>query len=118
GDLVVFSGNTDAYQPIEARFRLTRRCLEVCADYQNPVHVITKSTLVERDIDVLVRLVERASAGVSVTVTFWDDAVARAVEPYAPPPRRRVATIRRLRAAGRPDGVLLATMFIWHTVIF
>src|SRR4051812_6263617 len=53
GELLVFSGITDCYQPIEARYELTRRCLEVCRDYQNPVHVITKSTLVERDIDVL-----------------------------------------------------------------
>jgi len=110
GDLIVFSGNTDAYQPIEARFGLTRRCLEVCAEYQNPVHVITKSTLVERDVDVLTRLVERASAGVSISVTFWDDQVARAVEPYAPPPRRRIETIRRLSAAGIPVVVHVAPL--------
>src|SRR5512140_235972 len=53
GDLVVFSGVTDCYQPLEASLKLTRGCLEVCAEYQNPVGVITKSPLIERDIDVL-----------------------------------------------------------------
>jgi DNA repair photolyase len=112
GDLLVVSGNTDAYQPIEARFELTRRCLEVCADYRNPVHIITKSTLVERDLDVLARLAEHASVGVSVSVTFWDDAVARAIEPYAPPPRRRVETIRRLSEAGIPVMVHVAPLIL------
>lgn len=100
GDLLVFSGITDCYQPVEARFELTRRCLEVCRDYQNPVHIITKSTLVERDIDVLSELSARASLSVSVSVTFWDAEVARVIEPYVPTPRRRIETIRRLTAAG------------------
>jgi DNA repair photolyase len=102
GDLLVISGNTDAYQPIEARLGLTRACLEVCAEYGNPVHIITKGSLVERDLDVLGRLLERSSVGVSISVTFWDAEVARAIEPYAPPPRRRIETIRRLSAAGVP----------------
>jgi DNA repair photolyase len=110
GELIVVSGNTDAYQPIEARFGLTRRCLEVCADYGNPVHIITKSCLVERDLDVLQRLSECASVGVSVSVTFWDDEVARAIEPYAPPPRRRIETIRRLSARGIPVTVNVAPL--------
>jgi DNA repair photolyase len=102
GDLLVISGNTDAYQPIEAQLGLTRACLEVCAEYANPVHIITKGCLVERDLDVLQRLQRRTSVGVSISVTFWDADVARAIEPYAPPPRRRVETIRRLSAAGVP----------------
>lgn len=102
GDLLVFSGNTDCYQPIEARYALTRQCLEVCRDYANPVHIITKGTLIERDIDVLVELHRVASVGVSVSVTFWDDDVARAIEPYAPRPARRIETIRRLSSAGIP----------------
>ena len=68
GELLVLSGNTDCYQPIEARYELTRRCLEVCLDYHNPVHIITKGTLVERDIDVLTELHAVASVGVSVSV--------------------------------------------------
>lgn len=108
GELLVFSGVTDCYQPIEARFELTRRCLEVCRDYRNPVHLITKSTLVERDIDLLAELQARASASVSVSVTFWDAEVARAVEPYVPTPKRRVETIRRLSEAGIPVVVHVA----------
>jgi DNA repair photolyase len=110
GDLLVMSGNTDCYQPIEARFELTRRCLIVCAEYQNPVHIITKSTLIERDIDVLVRLAESASIGVSVSIPFWDQATARAMEPYAPPPSRRMETVRRLSQAGIPVVVHVAPL--------
>ncbi|MGC4092209.1 MAG: PA0069 family radical SAM protein [Polyangiaceae bacterium] len=102
GELLVLSGVTDCYQPLEAELELTRQCLEVCAEYRNPVHIITKSALIERDIELLTRLHERASVGVSVSVTFWDAAAARAIEPYAPAPRRRIETIRRLTAAGIP----------------
>jgi DNA repair photolyase len=112
GDLLVFSGVTDCYQPIEARYELTRRCLEVCREYRNPVHIITKSTLVERDIDVLGELHAQASASVSVSVTFWDAEVARAVEPYVPTPRRRIETIRRLSAAGIPVVVHVAPIIV------
>jgi DNA repair photolyase len=110
GELIVMSGNTDCYQPIEARFGITRRCLEVCAEYRNPVHLITRSALIERDLDVLERLREHASVGVSVSVTFWNDETARAIEPYAPPPRRRVETIRRLSARGIPVIVHVAPL--------
>jgi DNA repair photolyase len=112
GELLVFSGITDCYQPIEARFELTRRCLEVCRDYQNPVHIITKSTLVERDIDVLSELHARASVTVSISVTFWDAEVARLVEPYVPTPLRRIETIRRVSAAGIPVVVHVAPVIV------
>jgi DNA repair photolyase len=112
GDLLVFSGITDCYQPIEARYELTRRCLEVCRTYRNPVHIITKSTLVERDIELLGELHERASVGVSVSVTFWDAEVARIIEPYVPTPRRRIETIRRLSAAGIPVVVHAAPLIL------
>jgi DNA repair photolyase len=110
GELIVISGNTDAYQPVEAKLQLTRRCLEVCAEYRNPVHLITKSSLIERDLDVLLLLKERASVGVSVSVTFWDADTARAIEPYAPPPKRRIETIRRLAAQGIPVTVNVAPL--------
>lgn len=112
GELLVVSGNTDCYQPIEARYELTRRCLEVCRDYRNPVHIITKGTLVERDIDVLQELHAVASVGISVSVTFWDAEVARVIEPYAPTPRRRIETIRRLTAAGLPVVVHVAPVIV------
>jgi DNA repair photolyase len=112
GELLVLSGNTDCYQPIEARYELTRRCLEVCRDYRNPVHIITKGTLVERDIDVLKELHAVASVGISVSVTFWDSEVARVIEPYAPTPRRRIETIARLTAAGLPVIVHVAPVIV------
>jgi len=110
GDLLVVSGNTDCYQPLEARFELTRRCLAVCAEYRNPVHIITKSALVERDVDILAELHAVASISVSISITFWDESVSRAIEPYAPPPRRRVETIRRLARAGIPVIVHVAPL--------
>jgi DNA repair photolyase len=112
GELLVLSGNTDCYQPIEARYELTRRCLEVCRDYRNPVHIITKGTLVERDIDVLTELHAVASVGISVSVTFWDAEVARVIEPYAPTPLRRIQTIARLTAAGLPVIVHVAPVIV------
>lgn len=112
GELLVFSGNTDCYQPIEARFELTRRCLEVCLEYKNPVHIITKGTLIERDVALLAELHRVASAGVSVSVTFWDAEVARAIEPYVPAPRRRIEVIRRLSNAGVPVIVHVAPIIL------
>ncbi|HEX9103184.1 MAG TPA: PA0069 family radical SAM protein [Polyangia bacterium] len=108
GDLVVFSGVTDCYQPLEASYRLTRGCLEVCAEYRNPVGIITKAPLIERDLDVLVRLHEVARVGVSVSVPFWDPDKARAMEPFVATPQRRIKTIARLAAAGLDVGVNVA----------
>lgn len=108
GDRVVFSGNTDCYQPVEASLRLTRACLEVCAEYRQPVGIITKSALVERDLDVLSELNRTARVHVSVTVSFWDPEHARAIEPYVPTPKRRIQTIRALAEAGIPVGVMVA----------
>jgi DNA repair photolyase len=100
GELILFSGNTDCYQPLEASYRLTRRCLEVCLEYRNPVHVITKAPLVERDIDVLKDLSERAKASVTLSIPFWNPVHARAIEPYVATPERRMKTVERLAAAG------------------
>jgi DNA repair photolyase len=100
GELVVFSGSTDCYQPLEASYRLTRGCLEVCLEYQNPVAIITKAPLIERDIDVLTGLAQRASLGVCVSVPFWNEANARAIEPYVATPKRRLTTVKRLVEAG------------------
>lgn len=108
GELVVFSGVTDCYQPLESTYRLTRACLEVCVEYKNPAHVVTKSPLVERDVDVLLALSKVASAGVSVSVPFWDEAKARAIEPFVTTPKRRVRIIERLAAAGVRVGVNVA----------
>ncbi len=108
GELVAFSGVTDCYQPLEASYRLTRGCLEVCVEYKNPASVITKSALVERDVDVLAQLGRVARSHVSVSIPFWDEANARAIEPFVPTPARRMRTIERLAAAGVSVGVMVA----------
>src|SRR3569623_2463686 len=107
-ELVVFSGGTDCYQPLEASYRLTRACLEVCADFGNPVGSITKAPLIERDLDVLQRLAGVTSVHVTVSVPFWDEEKARAVEPYVATPARRMRTVKRLADAGIPVGVNVA----------
>jgi DNA repair photolyase len=110
GDRVMFSGVTDCYQPLEASLGLTRACLEVCADYKNPAGVITKGTIIERDIDVLLRLASRADLHVTISIPIWDKERARAIEPYVPSPERRMTTIRRLAEAGLPVGINIAPM--------
>jgi DNA repair photolyase len=108
GELVVFSGVTDCYQPLEASYRLTRGCLEVCAEYGNPVGIITKSPLIERDLDVLQELRGKARVSVGVSIPIWDRAHAHAMEPFVATPRRRMKTIERLAAAGIDVGVNVA----------
>ena len=108
GELVVFSGVTDCYQPLEASYRLTRGCLEVCAEYRNPAGIITKSPLIERDLDVLQQLQKDARVSVSVSIPIWDRGHAHAIEPYVATPERRMKTIERLAAAGLDVGVNVA----------
>jgi len=108
GDLILFSGVTDCYQPLEASYRLTRACLEVCAEYANPASVITKAPLIERDIDVLQELGRVAEATVTISVPFRDPATARAIEPWVATPARRLRTIERLAAAGIRVGINVA----------
>jgi DNA repair photolyase len=108
GELVAFSGVTDCYQPLEASYKLTRGCLEACVEYRNPVAIITKAPLVERDIELLQELSRVARVGVSVSVPFWDEAKARAIEPFVTTPARRVRTIERLARAGLRVGVMVA----------
>lgn len=108
GELVVFSGVTDCYQPLEASYRLTRGCLEVCAAYGNPAGIITKSPLIERDLDVLQELNRKARVSVGVSIPIWDRAHARAMEPFVATPQRRMKTIERLAAAGLRVGVNVA----------
>jgi len=110
GELILFSGNTDCYQPLESSYGLTRACLEVCRDYKNPLHIITKSALVERDADLLAELAAIGSASVTLTVPFWDPAIARAIEPLVPTPQRRMETVRRLSERGIPVSVNIAPL--------
>jgi DNA repair photolyase len=108
GGRIVFSGVTDCYQPIEASYRLTRGCLEACVEYQNPAAIITKAPLIERDLDVLQELTRVARVSVMISVPFWDEAKARAIEPFVTPPARRMRTIERLARAGVRVGVMVA----------
>jgi len=108
GERVNFSGITDCYQPLEAGYRITRGCLEVCLEFRNPAAIVTKSFLVVRDADVLAELNRRASAAVYVSIPFADDKTAKLIEPTAPPPSRRFEAIRRLHEAHVPVGVMVA----------
>ncbi len=105
GELVVFSGITDCYQPLERELRLTRGCLQVCAEYKNPVGIITKSPVIERDIDLLQELARVTSLRVHVSVPFWDPDAARAMEPMVTTPERRMKIIETLAKAGLKVGV-------------
>ncbi|HVP66149.1 MAG TPA: PA0069 family radical SAM protein [Anaeromyxobacteraceae bacterium] len=108
GEVVAFAGATDPWQPIEASLRITRACLEVCRDYLNPVAVVTKSPLVERDIDLLASLAGAGAARASVSLPFLDATRARALEPWAAAPERRLKTIERLARGGVPVSVNVA----------
>ncbi len=108
GDEIVFSFTSDPYIPLEANYRLTRRCLEICAEFRNPIGVITKSALIRRDIDVLQQLSRDARLGVFFTIPFTDNEIARAVEPYAPLPEARFHAMEALAAAGITVGIGIA----------
>jgi DNA repair photolyase len=108
GELVTFSGNTDCYQPLEASYGLTRKLLEVCVAFKNPACIITKGALVERDVDVLAALAEQARVLVWVSIPFADDAMARAIEPFASGVTRRFHALEVLAKAGVPVGVAIA----------
>ena len=110
GDTVMFSGITDCYQPLEASYRLTRACLEVCLAYRNPVGIITKSPIIERDLDLLSELAKVTELWVSISIPIWDEATARSIEPYVTTPRRRIGIIRRLAEAGISVGVNVAPL--------
>lgn len=106
--VVALSGVTDAYQPVERRLGLTRRCLEVLRDFRNPVAIVTKSRLVARDADLLGELARHDAAAVSISITTLDPELQRRMEPRAPRPALRLAAIEALARAGVPVGVLVA----------
>lgn len=108
GEVIALSGNTDCYQPLEAKYGLTRGLLEVMAEYKNPVGIITKNALVRRDVDVLVRLAKHASVRVTFSIAFADDALGRAMEPWASPISRRFEAMKALSEAGIEVGQSLA----------
>ena len=105
---IMLGANTDPYQPVERRMRVTRSVLEVLARCRHPVAVITKSALVLRDLDLLSDLARDNLASVSVSVTTLDDELKRKLEPRAAAPAARVRTLAALAAAGVPCGVMVA----------
>ena len=109
-DLINFSGNTDCYQPLEGRYRLTRSLLAVCCEYRNPVTIITKSALVLRDLDILQELNQQTRLRVFLSIPFANDAMGRAVEPAAAPISRRLDALAQLSAAGIETGVAVAPL--------
>jgi len=104
---ITFSGVTDCYQPAESQLKLTRACLEVCLEFRQPVSLITKSTLILRDLDLLGALGKASGASVVLSIPFADDAMARLVEPFAAPPSLRFKVLERLSAAGLRTGISL-----------
>lgn len=106
--VVVMSGVTDPYQPVERRLKLTRRCLEVLARFRNPVGMITKNRLVTRDIDILTELASHGAVSINISVTSLDANLQRILEPRTSIPSARLDAIAQLSAAGIPVGVMVA----------
>jgi DNA repair photolyase len=106
--VLALSGVTDPYQPIERKLRLTRRCLEVMVEFRQPVTIVTKNRLVSRDIDLLAVLAAHKAAGVFVSITTLNPALASLLEPRTSRPSGRLEAIRAITKAGIPAGVLVA----------
>jgi DNA repair photolyase len=106
--VLAIGGATDAYQPVERRLRITRRCLEVAAEFRNPIVIITKSLLVARDADILSEMARFDAAAVYLSITSLDADLSRRLEPRASLPTQRLEAVHRLSAVGVPVGVLVA----------
>ncbi|HET6951042.1 MAG TPA: radical SAM protein [Acidimicrobiales bacterium] len=108
GDLVAMGTNTDPYQRADGKYRLTRGLIEVLAEFANPFSILTKSTLVLRDLALLAAAARRTSVRVNLSIGTLDEDVWRATEPGTPHPRRRLRAVAALNEAGVPCGVLVA----------
>jgi DNA repair photolyase len=106
--VIAMSGVTDCYQPVERKLGITRACLEVLAEFRNPVGIVTKNHLVTRDLDVLAELARHQAVVAYVSVTTLDLELRKNLEPRTSPPAARLDAIRQLSAAGIPVGVLVA----------
>ena len=112
---IALGSNTDPYQPIEREWKITRQILEVLAEYKHPVSIVTKSALVERDLDLLTQLSRDHLVRVFVSVTTLDAELARKMEPRAASPRRRLQAVKALNDAGVPCGVMVAPVIPFLT---
>ncbi len=108
--LIALGSNTDPYQPIEREYRITRGVLEVLRDFNHPVGVVSKSTLIRRDIDILAPMAAKNLASVAISITTLDRDLARHLEPRAATPQRRLETVRARADAGIPVSVLASPM--------
>ncbi|MBB5207663.1 PA0069 family radical SAM protein [Chiayiivirga flava] len=105
---IALGANTDPYQPIEKRYRITRQILEVLHETRHPVSIVTKNAMVERDLDLLAPMARDNLAKVYLSVTTLDNRLAARMEPRASAPYRKIEALRRLRDAGVPTGVMFA----------
>jgi DNA repair photolyase len=108
GDVLVFSFTSDPYIPLEANYQLTRKCLEVCLEFRNPVSLITKSALIRRDLELIKQISEAADVMIHFTIPFLDHDVNRALEPFAPFPEHRFAAMKAFADAGVEVGLGIA----------
>jgi len=107
-ETIAMGTNTDPYQPIEGRYRITRACVEVLADCLHPLMITTKSDRVTHDIDLLAPMAAQGLGAVGLSITSLDAALSRTLEPRAPHPRKRLAAVRALAEAGVPVNACLS----------
>ena len=108
--VIHFSGNTDCYQPAEKKFGITRKLLEICLRYRNPVAILTKNSLVARDMDILQEMARLNLAQVAFSITSLDEKIRRVLEPRTATARKRLATMGLMYQAGIPVGVMTAPL--------
>ena len=114
-EVISLGANTDPYQPIEREYKITRGILEVLAECEHPVGIVTKGALIERDIDILSPMAKKNLVSVFISLNNLDHDLARKLEPRCPAPARRLEAMRRLSAAGIPVGVLVAPVIPFLT---
>jgi DNA repair photolyase len=114
-EVIALGANTDPYQPIERHYGITRGILEVCAAFNQPVGIVTKNALVERDIDILAALARKNLVNVFISCNNLDHDLARRLEPRCSAPQRRLEAMKRLSAAGIPVGVMVAPVIPFLT---
>jgi DNA repair photolyase len=114
-EVIALGAATDPYQPIERHYRITRGILEVCAEFNQPLGIVTKNAMIERDLDILVPMARRNLVQVFVSLNNLDHELARRLEPRASAPARRLAAMRTLSRAGVPVGVLVAPVIPFLT---
>jgi len=114
-EVISLGANTDPYQPVEREWKITRGILQVCAEFNQPLGIVTKNALIERDIDILAPMAEKRLVNVFISCNNLDHDLARKLEPRCPAPRRRLEAMRRLSDAGIPVGVLVAPVIPFLT---